>query len=273
VHIPHLIWVTFRLALYLYRFAGTWPERFSLSYFLLQFFLAHCVPKRFHPGDTLLRVQGMTYVMDPGSTEIFTLGELYGDRHYDRLGDFTPKPGWTVVDVGANVGMFTFQQARRGARVYAFEPNPDCYRRLLHGVVKNRWTSSILVFNAAVGLRAGLGMIACQAQQTTAGVVVPVEQANVGRDLAVTITSLDLMFPSLMVTHVDLLKIDVEGAEIEVLQGARHVLALVDRIVLEYHSPDLLQQACTLLGGYGFTSLMHVDTGATGILYAKKSLE
>jgi hypothetical protein len=51
---------------------------------------------------------------------------------------------------------------------------------------------------------------------------------------------------------VDLLKIDVEGSEVEVLKGARNTLARTRRIVLEYHRQPLLSAVDGLLQSAGF---------------------
>jgi hypothetical protein len=49
------------------------------------------------------------------------------------------------------------------------------------------------------------------------------------------------------------MKIDVEFAEVDVLKGAKDTLKLTSRVVLEFHSPDLLDQSDELLRGAGLT--------------------
>jgi FkbM family methyltransferase len=66
-----------------------------------------------------------------------------------------PQTGWIVFDVGANAGVYTIQQARRGARVYAFEPNPDCYRRLQKSARLYNLESRVTAANCALGGQAG----------------------------------------------------------------------------------------------------------------------
>ena len=55
---------------------------------------------------------------------------------------------------GANSGVYTVQQARRGAHVYAFEPNPDCYRRLHKSVQLNGLDSRVSAADYALGATA-----------------------------------------------------------------------------------------------------------------------
>ena len=88
------------------------------------------------------------------------------------------------------------------------------------------------------------------------------------------VTSLDTIVPALGIQHIDLLKIDTEGAEVAVLQGGRTTLELVDRIVLEYHSQDLRRQVEALLEQARFTVALASDiVSTTGIIYARKRLQ
>ena len=73
--------------------------------------------------------------------------------------------------------------------------------------------------------------------------------------------------------RIDLLKIDVEGAETAVLDGARAALGLVDRVVVEYHSPALRSHVTALLAAHGLPLVLDVAAtfgGEAGVLYAAR---
>jgi hypothetical protein len=89
--------------------------------------------------DASLRIQGVTHILGLGTGEILTPQEIYWKRCYDRLPDFIPRSGWIVFDVGANTGVWAIQQARRGAHVHAFEPNPDCLADCANPCVPPIW--------------------------------------------------------------------------------------------------------------------------------------
>jgi Methyltransferase FkbM domain len=78
---------------------------------------------------------------------------------------------------------------------------------------------------------------------------------------------------------IDLLKIDAEGSEVAILRGGERTLDHVQRIVLEYHSRDLLTQVREILVRNGFAQEMIIDYYAedapagqdeVGILYARR---
>ncbi|MCI4369011.1 MAG: FkbM family methyltransferase, partial [Thermoplasmata archaeon] len=53
-------------------------------------------------------------------------------------------PSSTVVDIGANIGWFTLVAARRAARVYAYEPEPENFRLLSQSVAENQFQNVVL---------------------------------------------------------------------------------------------------------------------------------
>ena len=132
-------------------------------------------------------------------------------------------------------------------------------------------------------------MLAVPAGTTTLGVVPgemsewsPVVDADVGSTgITVEVTTLDVVLPTLNLAvgpatgtgRIDLLKIDVEGAETAVLDGARAALGLVDRVVVEYHSPALRSHVTMLLAAYGLPLVLDVAVtfgGEAGVLYAAR---
>lgn len=224
--------------------------------------------------NTTFRMQGTTYFVHLRAGETFSFEEIYHNHTYDRAPGFVPRPGWVVFDVGANIGAFAVQQARRGARVIAFEPNPDCYRRLSRTVIANGLGNMIRPLNYAAGAAVGLGSLRMDDDVTCVGQVVAGESnASDPRHQTISITTLDDIVPALDVARIDLLKIDAEGAELDVLHGAAQTLTMVERIVLEYHSHDLREQVRVFLGAQGFVPVLEVGQGSgseLGIMYAER---
>lgn len=239
---------------------------------LVRFAFGHVLTRRFSGGDAVVYLNGTAHVVGRDTEEIYILNEIYVDRHYDRRPDFIPQPGWTVVDIGAHVGVFAARQARRGAHVYAFEPNPDCYRRLRRTIAANGLDHKVHTFPVAVGAAAGTGTMKVPAGWTQSGKVVVGASSDAAPSVA--IIALDDIIPTLDISRIDLLKIDVEGAEVEVLRGATQTLPMVARVVLEYHTLDLLGGSEVLLQGCAFAPVLRVDlVGEQGIIYCERILD
>jgi FkbM family methyltransferase len=267
-------------AAYLYGFSRGLAEKVGVTWFILRK-KAGQLRYRVRPAtaanqDVSIHLYGARHVVDLLGSEIYLLDEIYRERLYDRVDDFVPAPGWTVVDVGANVGVFAVRQARRGARVLSFEPNRDCFRRLSRTVVENGLTEAISVHNHAVGAAVGVGTLSVPNNRTALGSVTPLDSASDAGPAPIRITSLDQVLPAQGVDHVDLMKIDTEGAEVDVLRGATETLRHTDRVVLEYHSEALRREVGRLLADSGFEEVLRFDTPApylpdAGMIYARRA--
>jgi FkbM family methyltransferase len=126
------------------------------------------------------------------------------------------EPHWIAVDVGANIGAHTIALARMVERVIAFEPLTYLYHMLCGSVALNGLTN-VQAFNLGVGAAPGQMRVPyidyTQTQAYggwapgfTGGKITPV-------------APLDDILPC-----ADFLKIDVEGMELDVLQGAERIL-------------------------------------------------
>jgi FkbM family methyltransferase len=207
--------------------------------------------------DATLRLHGVTHVLGLGTGELLTPQEIYGDGGYDRLPDFVPRPGWVVFDVGANSGVYAIRQARRGAHVYAFEPNAGCYRRLEKSVRANEMETHVTAIKSALGAAPGSAELLVPEGVTTMGSLRPewTPHAN-ANGVTVEVDTVDRVARKFGINRIDLLKIDVEGLELDVLQGARNTLAYVDRVVVEYHSLDLGRRVVERFAEHGLTTVL-----------------
>jgi FkbM family methyltransferase len=140
-----------------------------------------------------------------------------------------------VWDVGASVGLFTMHAAGEGARVIAFEPDPATFARLRHNVGLNGTASRIECRHEALGDREGHVTLRSDGLAGFAPSL-----ADLGRHGAVVrtpMTTIDALVAS-GVPAPSVLKIDVEGAELLVLQGAGQLLhsATAPRVIfMEVH--------------------------------------
>lgn len=257
----------------LLRLATGWSQRLTVLVLALRFVLARVMPHLFN-ADTVILLGKNSYVLGINSFEWYPFKEIYCDAVYERVRDFVPERDWIVFDLGANIGLFTIQQASRGAFVYSFEPNPDCFRRLKAAVTINGLDGQVYSANYALGSGIDSGYMTMTKGTSVAGTVVLDGGSSAVSGPRVQVTSLDHIVPTLDVVRIDLLKIDVEGFEADVLRGARHTLSLVNRVIVECHSPALETEVQALLLPHGFICQERIDltpTGEVSLLYAARS--
>ena len=158
--------------------------------------------------------------------------------------------GAVFWDLGAHNGFFSCLASRLvgpDGRVLAFEPMPGNRRRLLEAVGRNGLTN-VVVRNDAVGRVSGSAVLHAAAESTMWSLVG--ETGDVGID--VPCVTLDQVLRE-GASPPAVIKIDVEGAEVDVLAGAAMVLsAHRPSLVVEFHSEQNLAEARSLLPAYDF---------------------
>ncbi len=136
------------------------------------------------------------------------------------------KPGNLFVDVGANVGYFSLLAARLGAKVIAFEPNPDCLTAFSHNIALNNF--------AGVDLRP-IGI----ADRRRRDVLYVESEENLGAGTLKTVSGqpvvidLDTLDAQLADRSPTVIKFDIEGAELMAIRGAAEVLARTRAVICE----------------------------------------
>ncbi|HEY4304171.1 MAG TPA: FkbM family methyltransferase [Gemmatimonadaceae bacterium] len=127
-------------------------------------------------------------------------------------------PDSEVVDAGANVGVFTYAFLRQGATVHAFEPQPGCVD-LLEAYAANQ--SLLQVHPWALGASRGRARLFVPSHVRQSGS----PEATLRSVDAAEIVDVDIApLDQLGLSHVSLIKIDVEGAEAGVLAGAAETI-------------------------------------------------
>jgi FkbM family methyltransferase len=175
--------------------------------------------RRFHIGPDLVYWPIYTGVgYEPEATDVM--------RRLLRAGD-------VVVDVGANFGWYAtlFAQLVAPGRVYAFEPVPDTYARLLENLALNGMGEKVTTVQAAVSDAAGSCPIYTFERSSAYASLSTLGEARY-RTVEVPKLTLDTWFSGAGVGRVDFLKCDTEGSELMVLKGARKLLAAVDAPII-----------------------------------------
>lgn len=124
--------------------------------------------------------------------------------------------GGVVLDVGANFGVMSVIMSRLsdpGGHVFAFEPIPTTFKTLEKNIRRNG-CSNVTCLGLGVGAKTGTLRFTDSTDAAT-------NRMDPAADLAVPVTSVDEFCAEKDIDRIDFLKIDVEGAELQVLEGSR----------------------------------------------------
>src|SRR6266852_3227188 len=123
-----------------------------------------------------------------------------------------------MLDVGSNYGWYSrlICEANPDVQVVAFECNPRTFEFLRRNTQD---LPRVRVMNVGVGARDEDGTVYCA---TASGLSSTVRK--VGEPMSIRLRSLDSMCSELGIAEVDLVKCDVEGAELAVVEGARRLM-------------------------------------------------
>ena len=176
-----------------------------------------------------------------------------------------------VFDVGANVGQFA-QEARQeqpAATIYSFEPHPRSFEKLAQAAAGNRIVPQCLALSDQIGevrfYEYGSEGPGSHINSLVPDARFPARFGYEGHAITVQSTTLDHFCAGHDIDRIDFLKIDVEGAELSVLEGGAGMLAR-GKIMAVYFEFNDLESAPGATGG----SLMPIARylGGFGLQYA-----
>ena len=196
--------------------------------------------------------------------------EVLHEKIYTPSWFYTPSQNDTIVDFGANVGVFAIAEARRNptARVIAVEAHPRIFQQLAANVAP--FAKQIQAHHAAVQGEEGSVQMG---SPTSRSLDIRVSKDRDG--LSVTVPAIGFAQVQRLVDNHDiaLLKCDIEGAEADVFEGATpEALSRIRNIALEYH--DNLQPGITARLWQSLSKthrlLSLTDNGGCGIMLWKR---
>ena len=159
------------------------------------------------------------YKTDTNTAAIFLFGFSDNIRFFDFYREHL-RPGHTAIDVGANVGMHTLVMSRLvgpQGEVISYEPAKTIFQRLKHNIKINE-AGNVIPLDFAVGAGKGFAGFTDLSHETN----IAKSHVDPLSNQKVSMTTLDLEHHGSK--RVGLIKIDVEGGELDVLKGARKIL-------------------------------------------------
>jgi FkbM family methyltransferase len=181
------------------------------------------------------------------------LQEMYRDKIYAPF--LEDKTNSIVLDLGANVGVFSFYAYQFSSKIYALEPAQEHFEVLEHMVKTNEMGDKIIPIKKALALEDGMASFYHNTNKT-AHSLKPVMNNFPDQEEKVETIILDTLFTQYNIKHVDFMKLDVEGVECDILEGEgfKNVKDKIDALIVEYHqwSGRNPSQMVTALNDLGF---------------------
>ena len=149
------------------------------------------------------------------------------------------KPGAVVLDCGANVGVFTRLSLDRGAsKVIAIEPAPENIESLRRNFAKEIAAGRVVVYPKGVWDKDDLLTLNVDPHNSAADSFVIHREGGL-EGAKVALTTIDKLVAELALERVDFIKMDIEGAEVRALIGARETIAKHHPLMAlsAYHNP------------------------------------
>ena len=180
--------------------------------------------KKFASGKTQVLGWDLEYINAPSLSNSLELQILA------RINDFySTKNNPLILDCGANIGISTLNYKRQypNARIISFEPDPNFLPVLKRNLEQNG-AADVQIIDAAVWTRDGETQWFCEGID---GSRIVSGKQNVSS--TITVKTIDIA--KYISEEVDLMKMDIEGAEFEVIEYLSDKLGLVKNLVVECH--------------------------------------
>ncbi|MET0710043.1 MAG: FkbM family methyltransferase [Tardiphaga sp.] len=207
---------------------------------------------------------GLTFKVRAGTTDAVLIDETW-TVYIEALAAKGMVRADTVLDLGAHIGGFALQAARHlgCTRIVAIEAMPDNFQVLSDNIAANGLGDIVRPIHGAVLDRDGEAILSAPGSHT--GVARVEAHAT---EASVTVPALDARRIVAEIGRIDLLKIDIEGAEIAVFRRLGGLLDNVDTIIGELHTtafgtPD---DALAMLAVHGFAVELTGDKSTPAFL-------
>ncbi|MCE2919962.1 MAG: FkbM family methyltransferase [Acetobacteraceae bacterium] len=189
-------------------------------------------------GETLFRIHGRAG--DPYFDNVSTWAQS-NEFLIHAVGRYI-QPGSVIFDIGANIGLTTcmFSKVASQTRVFSFEPSPEAFGYLTQTIAENA-LENVAAHQFAFGAQSGSISFTVNAFSGAASHLAPAGKSLGQGNTLVEVQDLNSFIEREKISRLDFIKIDVEGFELDVLEGGVEALKRLRPIVfLEFNSFTLI---------------------------------
>ncbi len=187
--------------------------------------------------DLLIKVDTSSYV------EWLTYFFGYSEPTIHDLMEIIFKPGFIAFDVGANIGSLTLSMSKLAhvsGKIVAVEPHPQVFKRLLENISLNR-INNVIPIQCALSNEEGKLILFSPKEHCNKGLSSLVDDKLLNVDnsydkISCDVRKLDRVFLELNLKKLDFIKIDTQGNDYYVIEGAKETISTFrPHIIFEWH--------------------------------------
>jgi len=204
------------------------------------------------------RIHDYKMYLNPADRGISQTLMLYGSREQQLkiLLEREIEPGYTVIDLGANIGYYVLMEWRltgSAGKIHALEPAPQNFELLAKNIELNAAADTVTAYPIGGGEKCGKAQFFLSNKSNLGTFVAPCNTDRAEkRQLSGEMLEVELVDMTSFIRdkgRIDLIRMDIEGFEIEVLRGLRPAIAegqFTGKIVFECHFPEYNDEAHSL---------------------------
>ena len=200
--------------------------------------------------------QGVTFHLDLEEYQmrqifLFDFFEKNSVRHLLKLLDQNFRDGCTVLDVGTNIGFYTLTLAKalqgRNYQIHCFEPNPGTFE-LLEKNLEANGLPNIHLNQIGLGKEDSTFQLVFHTKNLGTANIYQSPAAKGGQTVEIQVRPLDDYCAEQGISGVQVIKVDIEGAELDFLKGASQTLAASPKLVMMM---EIVEENCKRAGYTG----------------------
>jgi FkbM family methyltransferase len=211
------------------------------------------------------------------ASSIMTYLEIFKDKTHMKIPDFLGENDEIIIDLGGNEGYYALAMKKNNpkAKIVSIEPITETFKLLKKNIQSNNLKNVILI-NKAITSRTGkitFEIVPEVSAISSADIYLQGrEWLDEKRIKKITVDSITLenLCKRLNIKKIDLLKLDVEGAELEILKSSRKILMNTKKVVIEYHNTKLKNKCINILQKLGFKLILKERGECADVYFIRK---
>jgi FkbM family methyltransferase len=187
--------------------------------------------------------------------------ELFREKHHSKLSSFLPTNDSIIIDLGANEGYYVLKakESAPKSKIIAVEPNPTAFNVLKRNIEANKLKNVILVNKAVTSKNGRVKFEIVKGRSGVGAVKVYKEFRRNLKKIIVDSITLENLCKKYKIDKIDLLKIDVEGSEVDILKSSKDILPKVKKAIIEYHNAQKTKESVIKIMIYNNFKLVKID--------------